>query len=185
MDWEFKTILMPTDFSKFSRQALKLSASMAAKYDAQVTIMHVIPEVPKEIAVATGMDLDAQLRSGPSAFGVPTKDKVKKAENVKMETSNAARQAQEAVRDQVRSMCSDLSKQFPLCPLSEENIIVRFGNPVEHIVDVAATGEFDLIIMGTRGHGKIADLMVGSVANEVIRRSSIPVMVAKISSSER
>lgn len=185
MSWEFKKILMPTDFSKFSRQALKLSASMASKYNAQVTIMHVVPEVPKEISVATGMDFDAQLRSGPSAFGVPTRDNVKSVENVQLQTNKAAEQAQQAVREQIRSMCSDLSQKFPQCPLSEQNIMVRFGHPVEHIVDVASAGEFDLIIMGTRGHGKIADLMVGSVANEVIRRSPVPVLVAKVPASER
>lgn len=185
MSWEFKSILMPTDFSKYSRQALKLSASMGARYNAEVTIMHVVPEIPKEISVATGMDYDAQLRTGPSAFGVPTRDNVKKAENIQTQTSEAAQKVHDAVRDQVRSMCNDLSAKFPQCPLSEKNVIVRFGHPVEHIVEIASTGDFDLIIMGTRGHGRIKDLMVGSVANEVIRRSSIPVMVAKIPASER
>jgi hypothetical protein len=41
-------------------------------------------------------------------------------------------------------------------------------------------GSFDLIIMGTHGHGKLEERMIGSIAGDVIRQSSIPVLVVRL-----
>jgi nucleotide-binding universal stress UspA family protein len=36
--------------------------------------------------------------------------------------------------------------------------MVKVGSPVRQIVETAKEGQFDLIIMGTHGHGKMAVL---------------------------
>jgi ACR3 family arsenite transporter len=64
--------------------------------------------------------------------------------------------------------------------LSEEDIAVVIGNPAREIVAAANRGNFDLIIMGTHGHSKLQESMIGSIAGDVIRHSRIPVLVVRL-----
>ena len=53
------------------------------------------------------------------------------------------------------------------------------GDPIRTILDVASTGAFDLIVMGT--HGRVGRLhaLVGSVAEAVVRSSRCPVLTVR------
>jgi nucleotide-binding universal stress UspA family protein len=55
--------------------------------------------------------------------------------------------------------------------------VVRKGNSAEEIIRRAEVGGDDFIVIGTRGHGDAASLVIGSVSHEVIRRSPVPVLV--------
>jgi nucleotide-binding universal stress UspA family protein len=57
--------------------------------------------------------------------------------------------------------------------------VVRVGSPAAEIVRRAEEGGHDLIVMGSRGHGLLGTLLLGSVSSRVIRRSSVPVLVAR------
>jgi nucleotide-binding universal stress UspA family protein len=61
-----------------------------------------------------------------------------------------------------------------------DDVIVERGNPVEKIIDHSEKGKFDLIVMGTHGHGTLEDAMIGSTARRVVRRSKIPVLVVRL-----
>lgn len=53
------------------------------------------------------------------------------------------------------------------------------GDPVTEIVKKAKDLECDLIVMGTHGRTGMAHLMMGSVAERIIRTSSIPVLTVR------
>lgn len=53
---------------------------------------------------------------------------------------------------------------------------VVFGVPAHAIVDYATDNGFDLIVMGTHGRSGIAHLLIGSVAELVVRGAPCPVM---------
>lgn len=59
-------------------------------------------------------------------------------------------------------------------PFSEMLIV---GNPAEAIVAHARKGRFDLIVMGSRGHGALRGLLLGSVASKVVAHSDVPVTI--------
>lgn len=44
----------------------------------------------------------------------------------------------------------------------------KVGHPADEIAAFAEHGKFDLVIMGSRGHGALANLVVGSVAMKVL-----------------
>jgi nucleotide-binding universal stress UspA family protein len=44
---------------------------------------------------------------------------------------------------------------------------------------VAQRENADLIVVGSRGHGRLAGLLLGSVAQKVIAHASCPVLVAR------
>lgn len=55
----------------------------------------------------------------------------------------------------------------------------RYGDPREEILDYADDHDVDLIMMGTRGRSGFGRLVsAGSVAERVVRKADVPVMVA-------
>jgi nucleotide-binding universal stress UspA family protein len=55
--------------------------------------------------------------------------------------------------------------------------LVRTGDPAVAIAARAEQGGHDLVVMGSRGHGWLATLFLGSVSREVAARSPVPVRV--------
>jgi nucleotide-binding universal stress UspA family protein len=53
------------------------------------------------------------------------------------------------------------------------------GDPVTEIVKKAKDLECDLIVMGTHGRTGMAHLMMGSVAERIVRTSSVPVLTVR------
>lgn len=58
---------------------------------------------------------------------------------------------------------------------------VRDGNPSREIVDYARENDCDAIVMGTHGRGGIDRLLLGSVAERVVRASPVPVVTVPVS----
>lgn len=56
---------------------------------------------------------------------------------------------------------------------------LREGLPAEEILQVARSKNVDLIAMSTHGRGGVVRLIVGSVAEEVLRRTEIPLLVTR------
>jgi universal stress protein A len=56
---------------------------------------------------------------------------------------------------------------------------VLFGRAAPAIVEAAATNEADLIVMGTHGHGAVMHLMLGNVAERVVRTAPCPVLTVR------
>lgn len=56
---------------------------------------------------------------------------------------------------------------------------LRSGNPAEEILEEADFGEFDLIIMGSRGLGVFSRTFLGSVSNKVLHHTKTNVLIIK------
>ena len=59
------------------------------------------------------------------------------------------------------------------------------GDPATAIIDVAATDQVDGIVMGTTGRTGLRRLLLGSVAEEVVRRASCPVVTIRAERAHR
>ncbi|MCP9448333.1 MAG: universal stress protein [Nitrospira sp.] len=57
--------------------------------------------------------------------------------------------------------------------------LCRSGNPVETLVEEAGRWEADLVVVGTQGRRGLSRLMLGSVAEGVLRRAGCPVLVVR------
>ena len=55
--------------------------------------------------------------------------------------------------------------------------VIRTGNPAEEIVDYARVNGIDLIAMSTHGRTGLRRALLGSVAENVVRHSTIPVLL--------
>jgi nucleotide-binding universal stress UspA family protein len=58
------------------------------------------------------------------------------------------------------------------------------GSPSRRIVEYAETEDCDLVVMGTHGRGGIDRLLLGSVAEGVVRASSVPVLTVQVGDEE-
>ena len=56
---------------------------------------------------------------------------------------------------------------------------VKVGPAGETIAKVAETGGFDLIMMGTQGHGALGKLVMGSVSTQVLASCQVPVLLVR------
>jgi ACR3 family arsenite transporter len=54
---DIKRILYATDLSDTARHAVRYACSIGHKYDAKVTLLHVIPDIVEEISIGTGINL--------------------------------------------------------------------------------------------------------------------------------
>jgi nucleotide-binding universal stress UspA family protein len=58
-------------------------------------------------------------------------------------------------------------------------LTVQKGSPFVEIVRYAKTNDIDLIVMGTHGRGPIAHMLLGSVAEKVVRKAPCPVLTVR------
>jgi nucleotide-binding universal stress UspA family protein len=56
---------------------------------------------------------------------------------------------------------------------------VAQGDPAHTIIDIAERFACDLIVMGARGNSALRSAMLGSVSNEVLHASAVPVVIVK------
>lgn len=55
----------------------------------------------------------------------------------------------------------------------------RVGHAGELIAQFAEEGDFDLVMMGSHGHGALGGLVLGSVATQVLARCKVPVLLVR------
>jgi nucleotide-binding universal stress UspA family protein len=58
------------------------------------------------------------------------------------------------------------------------------GHPAKVILECLREGRHDLLVMGTRGHGRVGSALLGSVSQAVLHAAEVPVMVVRASSRD-
>jgi nucleotide-binding universal stress UspA family protein len=68
-------------------------------------------------------------------------------------------------------------------PLRKEGlhvtVLVASGEPADQILEVAAIAHADLVAMATHGRSGLQRIMVGSIADKVVHRASMPVLLVR------
>ena len=57
--------------------------------------------------------------------------------------------------------------------------ITKIGHAGEAISKTADSGKFDLLVMGSHGHGTLGNLVMGSVATQVLAHCKVPVLLVR------
>lgn len=55
----------------------------------------------------------------------------------------------------------------------------KIGHAGETIAKMADSGKFDLLIMGSHGHGTLVNLVMGSVATQVLAHCKVPILLVR------
>ena len=163
-------ILYATDLSENARYAFAYAVSLADLYNASITFVHVLPEVPS--------------RLDKSVIGYISEERWEeiKSQNVEDAKEAIIGKSHEhlAIRDALHQFSENVNQSREGEDFVTDDIIIVRGNPVEEILKHADESNCDLIVMGTHGQGTLADAMMGSTARRVLRRSAKPVLVIRL-----
>lgn len=61
----------------------------------------------------------------------------------------------------------------------EADFVHTVGHVAESIAELATEGRFDLVVMGSRGHGEVVNLVLGSVASKVLAKCAVPALIVR------
>lgn len=93
-------------------------------------------------------------------------------------TPGAAEVWYESEKERVKERLSNARQTVETEGIAVETVI-ETGRPAPAIVEHADTHDIDQIIMGSHGRQGVSRLLLGSVAETVVRRSSVPVTVVR------
>jgi nucleotide-binding universal stress UspA family protein len=157
---EIKTILYATDLSENAQYAFGYAVSLANRYDAKIVVLHVIEDISHQMNMQVADLLGAEKWQ--------ELQRTRKKEVV------------DILVHKIESFCAETAAADASCPFTVADIKVRNGHPVEEIIAESIASDYDVIVMGTHGHGMLAGAMMGSTAMRVVRRSHVPVMVIRL-----
>ena len=61
----------------------------------------------------------------------------------------------------------------------ESDFVHKIGDPADQIGQMARKGNFDLLLMGSHGHGSLARMVLGSVVARVLATTDVPVLIVR------
>ena len=136
----FKNILASVDGSDSSNKALETAAELAASSGGKLHILHVVREM--QVPLNPGL-MDSY-------------------EKMQRERHDVLTTAGEHLINQAKRVVEAKG-------LDDDKIEtdIGAGDPASAIVDYAAKNKADLIVMGSRGHGQVEGLLMGSVSRKV------------------
>jgi universal stress protein A len=80
-------------------------------------------------------------------------------------------QSEEAARQRLGELAADTA-----LPAGRVVTTAVVGTPVDQVLALVKDEQIDLIVLGTHGRGLVGHLLLGSVAERVVRRSPVPVL---------
>ena len=165
---QIKKILYATDLSESAVHAFSYAVSLANMYGAGITILHVLAEFPGEEFIANMITTDTWEEIKMRHYSEARDQLIgKKRDHV------ALQEVLQAFSDEVMDNTKDQD-------FVTDKILIKTGTPAEAVVQTAKEQNCDLVVMGTHGHGVIADVLIGSTAKWVVRHSPIPVLVIRL-----
>jgi nucleotide-binding universal stress UspA family protein len=160
MSLDFKRILCPVDLSGFSLEALKLAVSLAENSGATLYLLHVIDNPFDELYMTSITEAD------PALIEMYQGEPRKRAKILR-----ATVQHSEVL---VKQFCHDLVQELP-----KVRYLVATGDPFDKILDIAEGRRIDLIVLATHGRTGVKRLLIGNVAEKVVRHAACPVLTVK------
>ena len=138
----FNKILIPTDGSEYTKEAIKKGLELAKVLDAEVTALYVVDQTS-----FINFPMDSTIVSVYSLLEKEGKDAVEfvKSEGAKLGLS--------------------------------VNVKIEEGSPPRKILETSK--QYDLIVMGTLGRTGVSKLLLGSVAEKIVRFAECPVLVVR------
>lgn len=161
----FKKILVATDGSDHASRAVNAAADLAAKYDAELIIGHVLlhgepPSAFKRMAEVehlvrepkTAKPDSKNIPGGLVAFAA-------KAEQARIDV-----QVMEILAERILAHAKEIAKKKGVKNVSTE---IAEGDPANRVLKMAEKFKPDLVVVGTRGFGPLRSLLIGSVSQKI------------------
>jgi nucleotide-binding universal stress UspA family protein len=147
--WSIGRIVTPTDFSEHAALAARHAAALAEAYGAALDLLHVI-------------DPGLLLRATDPFMGA---------------SGNSTEEVRLRGQEALERLAAELEGEFPA--VGGVGAFVRIGRPPSDIVSFAEGHAADLLVVGSHGRTGVGRLLIGSVAERVVRSAPCPVYTVK------
>ena len=143
-----KKILVPTDFSKPASIAIEVASDIAKRAGATITLLHVVEEVSNDSFSVTGevMAMDVEERL------------------FTMKLIERAQKQMDKVVEEMKAKGVKVKKEL------------RVGTPYHGMNAIITEHKVDLVVMGSSGHTKLEEMLIGSNTEKVVRNAHCPVL---------
>jgi len=177
-------ILVPTDFSSGSERAWAIARRLSATLGAELVLMHVLPATPADLLARYALEearAAERTRQSDHQLGISRGD----LEDLPaLPRAYAGPFTDERLTDFSEAGREWAAKVEEWASLGKRDgckvaTLMRVGTPYQEIVAAADEEVADLIVMATHGRGEVHRLLVGSVADRVIRMAPCPVLTVK------
>ncbi|MGD6851980.1 MAG: universal stress protein [Candidatus Bathyarchaeia archaeon] len=148
-----KKILVAIDGSENSDRALDFALEFAEKYGTNLTLLNV-----SEISAVTSVPSDITPYPQGGSMVVLEKDFRK----IHQEILTKALERAKAVK-----------------PNMSVSSVLREGNPSSEIVALAKDEQFDVVVVGHRGSGKLKEMFMGNISERVAHQADCTVIIVK------
>lgn len=156
---KINTIVYACDLDGKTQAAMELVLSLAKTHEAKVILMHAIEPLNAQASNMINNYITEEVRDAMR------KDAITDI-NARMERL-------------LSEFMDKYSEELSSLEIAPETLIVN-GVPSDSIQRIAIEKNADLIVMNSRTHGRLSQMIIGSTANKVIHTSSIPVLVVPI-----
>jgi len=156
---DIKRILYCTQIGPNSAYIFRYAVAIARRFEAQITLLHVVSALtPTQEAIIDGY-------IGP--------------QSIHDVVEHEGRSARDRIRKHLEVFCSRISEGHS-CQNLVDAIRIREGAPSAEILAEAGACAADMIVMGAHATSSLVDALVGSTAQKVVKRASIPVLVVQV-----
>ncbi|HYL25650.1 MAG TPA: universal stress protein [Burkholderiales bacterium] len=144
----FKHILIPTDGSPVAAKAIKAGVALAKEMGASVTGYYAIQPAPTHI-YAEGYLGDRRL----------------------------VEELERRSREVARRFLDEISNAAKAAGVPCDTLVDKVDLPYKGIIQAAEQKNCDVVFMASHGHRGLTGLLIGSVTQQVLTHSKIPVLV--------
>lgn len=155
-----KKILIAIDYNPTAQQVAEAGYSLAKSMNAEVTLLHVVADSTYYSS------LDYSPIMGFDSFS-----------NLGVLQTNTVVELQNAAQDY-------LEKTKKYLGAESANSIVKDGDTGDAIIETAKELNADIIVMGSHSRRGLEKMLMGSVAEKVLRRSAIPLFIIPVKKEE-
>lgn len=159
----FRHILVPVDGSAFSRSAVPYALALATAPDAVIELVSALDPA----SLLTGSIYPGDLSVGAPAYGSGA------------EVPVGAPEMMEASRRRIEKQLEATAEEIQASTEATVRWKLLEGEPSEAIAAQVETGGAELVVMSTHGRGGLERAWLGSVADRLIRRVDIPVLLVR------
>jgi nucleotide-binding universal stress UspA family protein len=143
-----RRILMATDFSNYSKEALDYAIHLAKSFDVDLYLLHV--------------------------FEPPLYSHTGVTPSIQPEVHHWIRELKEEDEKRLNALAEGLKSQgVKVHPVFKE------GKPFLEVLKTAEEIPADLVVLGTHGRTGLAHVLLGSVAERVVRKAPCPVLTVR------
>lgn len=145
-----KKILVATDASAASNRAVSMAAYIAACHEADLLILHVIRD----------MQLPTLLKKAP-------------------ELEEFANKREDILREVAETILEEAEARAKKGGAKKIQTAIGSGDPASSVIGFAKRRNIDTIVVGTRGLGKVREILMGSVSRKLANSAEANCLIVR------